>query len=207
MIKRRLEINESQLKKQKKDGKSFGNSMRPDSGTLGTGGIEMSIRGEDSCIPPQITTISGNTFAALGNISNNTEKTLKQKRYELKKTQRLNKQLIAVMICYLLSFLVAFILNFRYIIPDFNPRFYYFRQILRILNVFFQSLIPVVSLYFNPHLTRILRRFRIGGGGRRKKNQASENLNNTKSMTAPVLVSNNTLAPPRVQRGSRVPSI
>lgn len=86
------------------------------------------------------------------------EKPLKQKRHELQKTRRLNKQLIAVMICYFLSFLVSFVMNFRYIIPDFDKKFYYFRQVLRILNVFFQSLIPVVSLYFNPHLSGILKK-------------------------------------------------
>jgi hypothetical protein len=85
-------------------------------------------------------------------------KSIKIKKQELNKTKRLNRQLIALNICYLLSFSVAFVLNFRYIIADFNTRFYFWRQILRILNVFFQSLIPIVSLYFNRNINSFVKR-------------------------------------------------
>ena len=116
------------------------------------------------------------------------DKSLKQKRYELKKTQRLNSQLIAVMICYLLSFLVAFVLQFRYIIPDFNLKFYYFRQLLRILNVFFQSLIPIVSLYFNPRLTRIIKRFLARRCGKQKQQRGrTYQINNNSNLRSPTL--------------------
>lgn len=98
------------------------------------------------------------TGATTSNTKTGAEKTLKMKTYELKKTQRLNQQLIALNICYFMAFLVSFVLNFRYIIPDFNQRFYYFRQLLRILNVFFQSMIPVLSLYFNPHLNHRIKK-------------------------------------------------
>lgn len=86
------------------------------------------------------------------------EKQLRLKKKELLRTKRFNQQLIAMMLCYLVSFLVSFALNFRHIIPDFNAKFYYFRQILRILNILSTSLIPVVSLYFNPALAHIFRK-------------------------------------------------
>jgi hypothetical protein len=75
------------------------------------------------------------------------------KRNELKKNVRFNLQLISLNVCYIMCFAMSFILSFRYVIPDFNVKFYYFRQLLRILNVFFQATIPVVSLVFNPNIS------------------------------------------------------
>lgn len=148
LIRRRLSVTEKNLNKQPDDGRSIGVAALGSQSRLDASAREESFVGN----------ISVFATTSLNNGSQQKEPTLKQKKRELQKTKRLNKQLIAVMICYLLSFLVAFVLNFRYIIPDFNQRFYYVRQLLRILNVFFQSLIPVVSLYFNPTLTRLLKR-------------------------------------------------
>jgi hypothetical protein len=69
------------------------------------------------------------------------------------KNRRLNKQLIAMNFCYLACFTVSSILSFRYIIPNFNKNFYYLRQTLRVLNIFFQSLLPIISIYFNPNFS------------------------------------------------------
>ena len=74
-------------------------------------------------------------------------------RYEMKKNIRFNIQLIAMNICYIMCFSMSFVLSFRYVIVDFNERFYYFRQLLRILNILFQAMIPVLSLYFNPNIS------------------------------------------------------
>ena len=84
---------------------------------------------------------------------------LRQERKETFRNTRLGHQLIALNVCYLLCFSVSFILSFRYIIPNFNEKFYYLRQILRILNISFQGLIPILSLIFNPNVS--LRRLRI----------------------------------------------
>lgn len=150
LIKHRLKITEDNLNKQNPEGKSY--SARRYTPNFKDNQIEFTFR-EDSFMP------NTNTAAVASSLGTFTkEPTARQKRNELRKKKRLNQQLIAVMICYLMSFLVSFILQFRYIIQDFNQKFYYFRQILRILNVFFQSLIPVVSLYFNPHLGRMIRR-------------------------------------------------
>lgn len=72
-----------------------------------------------------------------------------KKKVDLNRNKQFNQQLILINICCIMCFIMTFILSFRYIIPNFNDYYYPYRQALRILNVFFQSLIPVVTLYFN----------------------------------------------------------
>ena len=69
------------------------------------------------------------------------------------KDQRFTTQLIAINVCYIISFLISFVQTFRFIIPDFNTRLYYLRQGLRILNLSSVALLPLISIYFNPMIT------------------------------------------------------
>ena len=71
----------------------------------------------------------------------------------LSKNQRLSSQLLALNLCYIMCFSMSFTLSFRYIIPEFNQRFYTIRQVLRILNVFFQTMIPIISIVYNPNIS------------------------------------------------------
>ena len=78
-----------------------------------------------------------------------TDKKAKQNRKE----QRFSTQLIAINTCYIVSFSIAFVQTFRYIIPDFNTRLYYLRQSLRTLNLSSVAVLPIISIYFNPMIT------------------------------------------------------
>jgi hypothetical protein len=75
------------------------------------------------------------------------------KKQDLAKSKRFSYQLVALKVCYLASFCASFVLDFRYIIPDFTTKFYFTRQLLRIANILFQALIPVLSVAFNPNIT------------------------------------------------------
>ena len=105
---------------------------------------------------PTATATASHTFmnsTVLDNMTNQVKADkLKQKR-EMKKNKRFSIQLIAMNACYIGCFTMSFILSFRYVIDDFNNKFYYFRQLLRIFNVLFQALVPLVSLYFNPNIS------------------------------------------------------
>jgi hypothetical protein len=76
------------------------------------------------------------------------EKEERKIKSELRRSREQNKQLMCLILCDVICFAASFVLSFRYIIPDFNSKFYYFRQILRIVNVFSQTMIPCVSLYY-----------------------------------------------------------
>ena len=93
-----------------------------------------------------------NSVVILDNMSNQVNVEKRKKKKEMKKNKRFSSQLIAMNICYIGCFTMSFILSFRYVIDDFNNKFYYFRQVLRIFNVLFQALVPIVSLYFNPNI-------------------------------------------------------
>ena len=92
-----------------------------------------------------------NQFSTADN--NASKNKIVKKSTDSKKNKRFNLQLISLNICYIICFTMSFILSFRYIIRNFNERFYYFRQLFRIVNIFSQAMIPVVSLVFNPNLT------------------------------------------------------
>lgn len=98
---------------------------------------------------------SSNKLEARPNSSSHASK----KKSEMSKNKKFNEQLIAMGVCYLMCFLVSFVLNFRYIIPNFNVYFYYYRQLLRILNILFQSMVPIISLYNDPHLNISINNF------------------------------------------------
>ena len=104
---------------------------------------------DDSCITGTVINASGQ-FTGATVASSKSKRSVLGATSETRKNQRFNIQLISLNVCYLVCFVMSFILSFRYIIPDFNARFYYFRQILRVLNIFFQAMIPVLSLCFNP---------------------------------------------------------
>jgi hypothetical protein len=72
-----------------------------------------------------------------------------KKKVDLNRNREFNKQLIVINVCCIVCFIMTITLSFRYIIPNFNDYYYPYRQALRILNVFFQSLIPIITLYFN----------------------------------------------------------
>ena len=67
-----------------------------------------------------------------------------------KRGQRLNTQLLAFNVSSTISFSIAFVQTFRYIIPEFNTTMYFVRQLLRIINLASIATFPVISLYFNP---------------------------------------------------------
>ena len=73
----------------------------------------------------------------------------RKSKQEWKKNTRLNMQLILLNICYIICFCMSLIFNFRYIIPNFSEKLLYFRQIIRIINILSQAMVPVISLYFN----------------------------------------------------------
>ena len=111
---------------------------------------------EMSVFKSRVSTVNGESSTQTRSSS------IKSERAEMQKNQRFNLQLIALNTCDIMCFVMSFILSFRYIIVDFNQKFYYFRQLLRIFNIFFQAMIPVLSLYFNPNISRSsLKRFFI----------------------------------------------
>lgn len=70
-------------------------------------------------------------------------------RRDYRQNRRLNVQLYLLNSCYLMCFTTLFVLNLNYLIPGFLKNYYFITQILRILTIAFQSLIPIISLRFN----------------------------------------------------------
>ena len=68
----------------------------------------------------------------------------------IKRGQRLNAQLLAFNVSSTVSFSIAFVQTFRYIIPEFNTTMYFLRQLLRIINLASIATFPIISFYFNP---------------------------------------------------------
>lgn len=67
-----------------------------------------------------------------------------------RKENKLAKQLIIMNLLELSSSFFLILLSVSNLIPDFNYKYYNLRQICRILNNLAQSLIPLVSIIFNP---------------------------------------------------------
>ena len=106
--------------------------------------------------------------------------TAAKKKSELRKNRQFSLQLISLNICYAICFSMSFILSFRYVISDFNQKFLYVRQILRILNVLFQAMIPVLSIMFNPNikLSKLGRKLQTNSKVHQNSSTACETENN-----------------------------
>jgi hypothetical protein len=69
----------------------------------------------------------------------------------LKNEKSFAKQFFLMDLCEIISSLMVIGLGMRYLIPNLNNYYNIARQMLRSINLLVQSMIPVISIYFNPY--------------------------------------------------------
>jgi hypothetical protein len=82
--------------------------------------------------------------------SSNLRKRMRRCDSQSQKNKRLDKQLLLINTCDFMCITITYGLNLRYIMQNFDAYFVYYRFVLRILNVFAQSMVPMITLYFSP---------------------------------------------------------
>lgn len=101
-----------------------------------------------NCHPDPISTINHPSIYA---------KNSKSDHLSSRKQKRFANQFIYMCVSIVASDLVLAIFSLRSLIPNFFNIFYYVRPVLRILIVFSISLVPIVSLYYNPCRKKFIR--------------------------------------------------
>ena len=88
-------------------------------------------------------------------VSNGTTGGAKKPAFRETQQARLTRQFLVISVCLILSSITFTFLNITNLLPQFDTIWYYYRLMVRIATLAFQSIVPIVSLYGHPKLVEI----------------------------------------------------